>query len=484
MVPRFAVVGHPNKGKSSIVATLAEKDDIAISDTPGTTTRSAGFQFTVDGQALYELVDTPGFQRAGAVLRWLENNSDGAHSRADAVRAFVDRHLDDPAFRDECELLTPLLEGAGILYVVDGTKPYGREYELEMQILQWTGRPRMALINLIGDGDFLDEWRNALDQYFSLVRVFDAMHADFETRIALLESFAQLEEDWRGALQQAVVVMREARQQRVRGSASEIASLLTDAVSLQLSRTLDDDASTDEPRQRLEAAWRERVRKRELEARRRVEGLYRHHHLQGATELGDALHADLFEADTWEMFGLSRRELITAAAISGAVAGSGLDLLVGGSSLMLGAGVGALLGSAGAWLGSNELAKVKVLGRTLAGRVLKVGPAKDLNFPWVLLGRAWLHHRLVSERNHARREALSLDAAQASHQVEAIPAELRKSLSRCFGQLQQNPESNGSVEPELRPLLERVLTTDQDSEALERASGSGSHGTSGATTSL
>ena len=29
--PRFAVVGHPNKGKSSIVAALAQNDAVAIS---------------------------------------------------------------------------------------------------------------------------------------------------------------------------------------------------------------------------------------------------------------------------------------------------------------------------------------------------------------------------------------------------------------------------------------------------------------------
>ena len=39
-VPRFAVVGHPNKGKSSIVATLAEDDAVQISPLPGTTAAS------------------------------------------------------------------------------------------------------------------------------------------------------------------------------------------------------------------------------------------------------------------------------------------------------------------------------------------------------------------------------------------------------------------------------------------------------------
>ena len=35
--PRFAVVGHPNKGKSSIVSTLAGDDSIEIKADPRTT---------------------------------------------------------------------------------------------------------------------------------------------------------------------------------------------------------------------------------------------------------------------------------------------------------------------------------------------------------------------------------------------------------------------------------------------------------------
>jgi small GTP-binding protein len=70
--PKFAVVGHPNKGKSSIVSSLALDDSVQISDTPGTTTKKRSFPLTVDGKIIYELFDTPGFQRARKVLAWLE----------------------------------------------------------------------------------------------------------------------------------------------------------------------------------------------------------------------------------------------------------------------------------------------------------------------------------------------------------------------------------------------------------------------------
>ncbi len=130
--PRFAVVGHPNKGKSSIVASLAQDDTVQISDTPGTTVRTRAFPLRIDGRVLYELYDTPGFQRARRVLAWLKAEPVRADERPERVRAFVRAHRDDPMFADEVELLRPIMEGAGILYVVDGAKPYGPEYEAEM----------------------------------------------------------------------------------------------------------------------------------------------------------------------------------------------------------------------------------------------------------------------------------------------------------------------------------------------------------------
>ena len=51
-----------------------------------------------------------------------------------------------------------------------------------MEILRWTGRPRMALINKIGGDDHVEEWRRALSQYFNVVRMFDAHRSGFAER--------------------------------------------------------------------------------------------------------------------------------------------------------------------------------------------------------------------------------------------------------------------------------------------------------------
>src|SRR6056300_837757 len=122
--PKFAVVGHPNKGKSSIVSALALDDSVQISDTPGTTTKKRSFPLSVDGKILYELFDTPGFQRARKVLAWLEKHDVPANKKHEVVQAFIDMHKEDERFNDEIELLEPIMDGAGIIYVVDGSQPY------------------------------------------------------------------------------------------------------------------------------------------------------------------------------------------------------------------------------------------------------------------------------------------------------------------------------------------------------------------------
>ncbi|HAN68315.1 MAG TPA: DUF3482 domain-containing protein, partial [Halieaceae bacterium] len=52
-VPVFAVVGRPNKGKSSIVATLARDDSVGIEARAGSTREAREFPMRVDGETLY-----------------------------------------------------------------------------------------------------------------------------------------------------------------------------------------------------------------------------------------------------------------------------------------------------------------------------------------------------------------------------------------------------------------------------------------------
>jgi hypothetical protein len=434
-VPVFAVVGHPNKGKSSLVATLAQDDRVRIAQDPGTTTAATRYPMRVDGETLYVLVDTPGFQRARGVLSWLqaeaERSGASAAERAGLVERFVRTAAHRDRFPDEVELLTPVVEGAGILYVVDGSVPYGAEYEAEMEVLRWTGRPSLAVINPIGEADHVESWRAALGQYFRVVRVFDALDGDFEKRLDLLRAFSELDEAWRDALRRAVEVLGADRAARRSRAAIEIAGLLAEATSLSVERRIGREESPEAYRASLEEEFRAGLRRLERRARAAVEAIYDFHGLdveegdeaEGATERA-LLEEDLFSRETWLVFGLRARDLVAAGAATGAAAGGTIDAALGGATVLAGAAVGGLVGGVLGWLGGGRLAKLEVLRQPLGGQRVRFGPAQGANLVAVLLGRACLHQALLASRAHARRDRVRIGAAaeESAGQGEAPDA--------------------------------------------------------------
>jgi GTP1/Obg family GTP-binding protein len=273
--PSLAVVGHPNKGKSSLVATLSQDDSVAIGANPGTTSRSRSYPMRVDGRLLYSLVDTPGFQRARQVLGWLEERAriEGASAmdRARLVADFVHRPEHASRFPDECELLRPIVEGAGILYVVDGGVPYGPEYEAEMEILRWTGAPSMAIINPIGSAAHVEAWRSALTQFFRVVRVIDAVAADYTTRRQLLLAFGELEADWREPIDRAVAALDSARESQRKNAAREIAEMIASSLGHVTEKRVATDEDSTQYREALEAEYKKSQERIEADHRRSVQ---------------------------------------------------------------------------------------------------------------------------------------------------------------------------------------------------------------------
>ena len=101
---------------------------------------------------------------------------------------------------------------------------------------------------------------------------------------------------------------------------------------------------------------KERLARREARCREAVQLIYRHESLAREETEQTLLQSDLFTEAGWELFGLSRQRLLVSGVLAGAAAGGGVDVLLGGTSLALGAGIGAVLGGVGAWLGGGELA--------------------------------------------------------------------------------------------------------------------------------
>ena len=468
-LPRFAVVGHPNKGKSSIVATLAQDDSVYIDRIAGTTTTAQHYPMRVDGNILYELIDTPGFQRARATLAWLNKHCNDVSQRPLVVKQFCEQHRNQEQFRNECELLQPIVDGAGIIYVVDGSRPYGQEYNAEMEILRWTGRPSLALINPIDNDNYVADWETALGQYFKTVRIFNAHRAEFVKRIGLLTVFGQLQQNWQQPLERAVTRLKEERQHQHQQAAEEITALLIECLQHQEKQYLptaivqssssENNVAESTVKSLLAKKYQTAIKHTELKCRRRVEEIYNYLQLELqerdlASVDRDSFDQDLFDQDTWYLFGLSKKQLITAAAGAGASAGVLVDIGLGGHSLLLGSVVGGLIGGASAWRFSDKIANFTVKGLPTGGKTLSYGPAVHPNFPFVVLGRALRHHQLLCTRTHAVREALAIDE---NSPLTDLSGEDKSQLMKIFNDVRKGKKVL-QHQPQLTTLILKQLT--------------------------
>ena len=439
-LPTFAVVGRPNKGKSSIVATLARDKSVHIDSRAGSTRDVRRFPMKINGETLYELVDTPGIQRARAVVDWLESQSVDASERPAAVKKFVEEHKHNPRFRDECQMLTPIIEGAGIIYVVDGSCPFGKDYEAEMEILRWTGQPSLAVINPIDSTEYVDEWKSGLGQYFQTVRVFDAHTAEPEKQFELLELFGHLDPGWQQSLSRAVEVLKASRSEQHRTASSMITDLVVDALTFCVEQSVPEGIGEEPVKKALLLQYKRHLEGRERKCRKQIEQLFYFSNLKGSDAQVALEASDLFNVENWYLWGLKKWQLISVSATVGLIAGGGaglaLDALHLGSLGPLGTTVsgagGAVTGAAGSWVFADRIGKMKVKGIPSGGKRYTYGPTTNINFPFVILGRGIRHLTLVSTRTHANQEELDLDKPMLAF----LSDKERRALAKLFARIQ------------------------------------------------
>ncbi len=429
-MPKFAVVGQVNEGKSSVLATLVEEGEqakIRISDTPGETTRCQSIGLEINGRTVLEFIDTPGFQRARQALAWMKDRhreSGDTKVKAETVRAFVEEFRDTRDFEDEVRLLTSVMEGAGVVYVVDGSKPLRPNHLAEMEILRWTGRPRMAILNNKDSevGEFGGEWKSHLGESFNLTREFNAHRARFRERIRLLQHLLEIEERNPSLIEETIRLLELEWDQRRKDAADVVLALLEKCLTKQVCRNVDpDEVGRRGERERiadeLAEEYRHKIRKEETRELQRLQHIYRHGQVQLAGEDSslDAL-GDLFAREVWQVLGLSRTQLVLIAALGGAAAGLAGDLAIGGLSGGIPTLVGGVIGGGFAWWKGKALAEIAVSnplsprGKTKIGGVRRcAGPPKNPNFPWVLLDRALFYYENLITRTHGRRDAFVID---------------------------------------------------------------------------
>lgn len=459
--PKFAVLGHPNEGKSSVVSTLTENDRVRVSRTPGETTRCHRYAIEIGGRTALEIVDTPGFQNPSATLEWLRGWEGPEEEMLDA---FIQQHRADPAFHHDLELLEPLRDRAGILYVADASRPLRETDKREMELLRLIGLPRMALLNRKRENrDHVHSWKEALNRRFNLVREFNAHHATFTERMSLLEAMALLNPEQEDPLKRLRGELMRQWDYRLEEAGLILEELLRRVVHHKVQRRCDPSKPEKPQREEVEAAYREDLRQLEARARRDWRKLFQHETLPGLDDGDGVLLEDLFTEKVWRLLGLTRGQLAGAGFTAGAALGAGADIAAGGVTFGVFTAGAALLGGLGGWMGAPKLGAKRLPfpgKRTLASEKLRVGPLRDPQLVFVLLDRSLLYLTRLMNWAHARRdhEAFLQGLRRESSLVRSWSDDERKIIRRWISAV----TTYGAVSPEqassdLQSLLREKL---------------------------
>lgn len=457
-LPQFAVVGRVNEGKSSVVATLTENDRILVGPDPGTTRVAERFAVRGDGHDLFTLIDTPGFEEPERVLAWLQGKAKSASERPAAVRQFVETFRHTPDFVAECELLAPIMNGAAVIYIVSSNHPYRPGYEAEMEILRWTGAPRLALINQGLGADYSAEWKRALGQFFNLVKVFDAHRSSFADRIRLLDALRVVDDGMAAGLERAGRILLDIQKRRLSRAVEVIADVIEQLLTFKISVS-DEDAAEPNKSKMIDEFY-DKLRLIENEGRATLEQVFRFSSLirtEGGFEK-PIFEKDLFAKETWEFLGQPKWVLISLGALAGGVVGGAVDAKSAGLTGFVAAPVGAIIGAAGVAGAVFNQPEAKILGVQVAGKVRTIGPHLDPNFPWIVLDRALLHFKALTSRTHALRDSLAVPDASKAGLVRGFSPTLIARLKRVFQKMQKG-DFTGRSRDHLVQMLKPVIHT-------------------------
>ena len=140
-LPRFAVVGRPNAGKSSFINALIGEDRYIVTDIAGTTRDSIDTKYNRFGFE-FNLVDTAGIRRKSKVKEDLE-----FYSVMRSVRAI-----------EHCDVC---------LIVMDAT----RGFDGQVQNIFWLAqRNRKGIVILVNKWDLIDKETNTMKEYEKNIR--------------------------------------------------------------------------------------------------------------------------------------------------------------------------------------------------------------------------------------------------------------------------------------------------------------------------
>lgn len=175
----LSLISHTNAGKTTLARTLLGRDVGEVRDAAHVTDVATGYVLVQTGADTLMLWDTPGF---GDTTRLLQRLRNSGNPIGWFVTQVWDRWKERPLWSSQQAVKNARDHADVILYLVNAAEdPAGAAYvPLEMEVLQWIGKPVILLLNQMGppSANADDEVRRWHDHLATIGVVKGAMPLD------------------------------------------------------------------------------------------------------------------------------------------------------------------------------------------------------------------------------------------------------------------------------------------------------------------
>ncbi|MCO6428958.1 DUF3482 domain-containing protein [Nitrosomonas communis] len=342
-----AVVGHTNTGKTSLIRTMLRSTQFGeIEDGAGTTRHVERATIFAGNEAILNLHDTPGIEDSHALLRQLQaiSSRHKTLSSAEILEKFISTTSIDDPLEQEAKVIRQVLRSDVLLYIIDVREPVLEKYLVEIEVLSKAMKPIIPVFNFIAEHtEELAVWRKKLAAFNIHASLeFDTVAFSFEAEKRLYQKIQSLVELHYDRLQKLINHRAKAWDQLCLSAAKRIAELIVSVACYRENKYRHNDNIADSTAaQKL----KDFVRKAEQRCLRDLLGIFNFSEndiaLQKIPVSNGQWQLDIFAPGVLKAYGLD----VGSAALKGAAAGAGIDLMVGGLSLGAASALGAIAGT-------------------------------------------------------------------------------------------------------------------------------------------
>lgn len=425
----IAVVGHTNTGKTSLIRTMLRSVDFGkVEDAAGTTRHVERATIFAQEEAILHLHDTPGIEDVYALQEKLATLT--AKRKQSSPREILQQFVSTVTFSDpleqEAKVIRQVLLSDVLLYVIDVREPVLEKYLVEIEVLSKAMIPIIPVFNFVAEHrSGLDIWRAKLAAFHIHASLeLDTVAFTFEAEKRLYQKIQSLAEVHYTRLQRLINYRAQVWRTLCHSAAKRIAALIVTAACHR--ELTGEDPSANQVNEHVAAEnLRNFVRQAEQNCLQDLLKLF------NFTDNDVVLHRipiqdghwelDLFAPGVLKAYGLD----IGSAALKGAAAGAGIDLLTGGLSLGTASMLGALVGTG--W------STFRRYGREIQAMIQK---ARWLCVDDSTLRLLYLRQReLLEKLTHRGHAAIHVDEVTQRPNPSDLPAE----WSEMIAILRQNP---------------------------------------------